>query len=73
MVDLALDVMMARAYGDALHEALINMRAATEEQGVPSAVELIQAIDYALHKANLASIRVRTAFLAGSTPQQTPE
>ena len=73
MVDLALDVMMVRAYADALHEALTNMRAATVAQGVPTADELIQAIDYALHKANLASIGVRTAFLAGSKPEEKPQ
>jgi hypothetical protein len=73
MVDLALDLMMARAYCDALYEALTNMRAATEAQGVPSADELIEAIDYALNKANLASIQVREAFLAGSRTQEAPQ
>jgi hypothetical protein len=73
MNDLALDVVVARKYGDVLYQALSNMRAATERHGAPSARELIEAIEFALEKANAESRQVGLDFLAERKRQETAQ
>jgi hypothetical protein len=73
MNDLALDVVVARKYGEVLHRALANMRATTERQGAPTASELIEAIEYALGKANSESRQVGLDFLADRKRQHTAQ
>jgi hypothetical protein len=72
MMDLALDIVVARAYGDTLHKALTNMRASTETHGAPTAGALLQAIEHALDKANAESVRVGQEFLADRKRQDGP-
>jgi hypothetical protein len=73
MNDLALDVVVARKYGEVLHQALGNMRAATERHGAPTAKELIEAIEFALDKANAESMQVGRDFLAERKRQDIPQ
>ncbi len=73
MNDLALDVVVARKYGDVLYQALSNMRAATERHGAPTARELIEAIEYAVEKANTEARQVGLEFLAERKRQETAQ